>query len=249
MVRPPLVLLAGDFDDKNLYPQLKELLAKVDHDHSTHGNLFFYLATAPSFFGPIVEQLAASGLMEQDNHHWRRVIIEKPFGHDLESARALNQQLLQGRRRKADLSHRPLPGQRNRPEHHGVPLRQRNLRAHLEPPLHRSRADFRGGNRGRGTARQLLRHGRRAARHGAQPHHAAHQPDCDGAADFVPRRCGARRAGEDSACHPAPEFRRSAHSNGARAIRRRHSLAASTCPPIARKATFRPIPGPKPSSP
>ena len=46
-----------NFDDKALYPQLKELLEKVDKDHSTHGNYFFYLATAPTYFGPIVEQL------------------------------------------------------------------------------------------------------------------------------------------------------------------------------------------------
>jgi glucose-6-phosphate 1-dehydrogenase len=52
------------------------------------------MATAPSYFGPIVEKLAAHGLMEQSNDHWRRVVIEKPFGHDLESAKALNQQLL-----------------------------------------------------------------------------------------------------------------------------------------------------------
>jgi glucose-6-phosphate 1-dehydrogenase len=85
----------GEFQDKAVYPQLKELLDRVNNDHLTHGNYFFYLATAPSFFGPIVEQLAAAGLMGEKNSHWRRVIIEKPFGHDLESARALNQQLLQ----------------------------------------------------------------------------------------------------------------------------------------------------------
>ena len=102
-------------------------------------------------------KLSAAGLMEEDNGHWRRVIIEKPFGHDLESAKALNQQLLQGGRRKADLPHRSLPGQRNRPEHYGVPLRQRNLRADLEPPLHRPRADLGGRNRRRRGARQLLR--------------------------------------------------------------------------------------------
>src|SRR5207302_2545545 len=50
--------------------------------------------TAPNFFGPIVEQLSAAELMEEHGQHWRRVIIEKPFGHDLESAKALNQQLL-----------------------------------------------------------------------------------------------------------------------------------------------------------
>jgi glucose-6-phosphate 1-dehydrogenase len=85
--------LAGNFGDKNLYPQLKDLLEKVDRDHSTHGNHLFYLATAADYFGPVVEQLAAVGLMEE-KQNWRRVIIEKPFGHDLESARALNQQLL-----------------------------------------------------------------------------------------------------------------------------------------------------------
>ncbi len=67
--------------------------------------IFYYLATAPSFFGPIVEKLAAIGLMEQNNDHWRRVIIEKPFGHDLESAKALNQQLLKLADGKTDLSY------------------------------------------------------------------------------------------------------------------------------------------------
>jgi glucose-6-phosphate 1-dehydrogenase len=86
--------LAGDFNDDTLYPKLKEFLGKIDHDHSTHQNFFYYLATAPNYFGPIVEKLAAAGLMEQAPDHWRRVIIEKPFGHDLESAKTLNQQLL-----------------------------------------------------------------------------------------------------------------------------------------------------------
>ncbi|HUA14699.1 MAG TPA: glucose-6-phosphate dehydrogenase [Verrucomicrobiae bacterium] len=86
--------LAGDFNDSKLYPQLKDLLTKIDQENSTHQNFFYYLATAPSFFGPIVEQLAGTGLMAQSNDHWRRVIIEKPFGHDLESAKTLNQHLL-----------------------------------------------------------------------------------------------------------------------------------------------------------
>jgi glucose-6-phosphate 1-dehydrogenase len=85
---------AGDFNNDQLYPQLKDRLAQLDKEHSTHQNFFFYLATAPNFFGAIVEKLAAAEMMEQSNDHWRRVIIEKPFGHDLESAKALNQQLL-----------------------------------------------------------------------------------------------------------------------------------------------------------
>jgi len=83
----------GDFNNQDLYPQLKDFLAKIDRDHSTQQNYFYYLATAPDYFGPIVEKLAAAALMEQTSEHWRRVIIEKPFGHDLESAKALNQQL------------------------------------------------------------------------------------------------------------------------------------------------------------
>jgi glucose-6-phosphate 1-dehydrogenase len=86
--------LTGEFDDKNVYERLKQSLEKVNQDHSTHGNYFYYLATAPRFFGPVVEQLAAAGLMQENNQHWRRVIIEKPFGHDLESAKTLNGQLL-----------------------------------------------------------------------------------------------------------------------------------------------------------
>jgi len=89
-----LYYVTGEFDDKNVYTQLRDFLEKVNKDHTTHGNYFFYLATAPRFFGEIVEQLSVAGLMEEDNQHWRRVVIEKPFGHDLDSARALNQQLL-----------------------------------------------------------------------------------------------------------------------------------------------------------
>jgi glucose-6-phosphate 1-dehydrogenase len=89
-----LYYITGDFGDKNIYSKLKAEIEKLDKEHSTRGNYFFYLATAPDFFGTIVEQLAAAGLMEEKDGYWRRVIIEKPFGHDLESAKALNQQLL-----------------------------------------------------------------------------------------------------------------------------------------------------------
>jgi glucose-6-phosphate 1-dehydrogenase len=86
--------MQANFDDKQMYPKLKEMLGKIDQDFSTHGNYFYYLATSPEYFGPIVEELGENGLMKEDNQHWRRVIIEKPFGHDLESAKELNKQLL-----------------------------------------------------------------------------------------------------------------------------------------------------------
>ncbi|MFZ0481553.1 MAG: glucose-6-phosphate dehydrogenase [Terriglobales bacterium] len=86
--------ISGDFDDPHTYEQLKETVAKADQEHGSKGNYFFYLATAPNFFGDIVERISKVGLMHQENGYWRRVIIEKPFGHDLDSAKALNQQLL-----------------------------------------------------------------------------------------------------------------------------------------------------------
>jgi glucose-6-phosphate 1-dehydrogenase len=86
--------VTGDINDPATYDKLKETLTQVEKDHATHGNVFFYLATAPNFFAPAVENLARHGLMTEDNSHWRRVIIEKPFGHDLDSAKALNQHLL-----------------------------------------------------------------------------------------------------------------------------------------------------------
>jgi glucose-6-phosphate 1-dehydrogenase len=84
----------GEFEDPATYENLKALIEKVDKEHNCHGNCFFYLATAPTFFGSIVERLAKVGLMTEGNGRWRRVIIEKPFGRDLESAKALNEQLL-----------------------------------------------------------------------------------------------------------------------------------------------------------
>ncbi len=88
-----LFYLAGDFRDPASYQRLGELLAKVDKEEATRGNYLFYLATAPSFFAEIVKQLGAASLVGEDDGRWRRVVIEKPFGHDLDSARALNRDI------------------------------------------------------------------------------------------------------------------------------------------------------------
>src|SRR5450759_3131277 len=55
--------VSGNFDDPATYDKLKETLAKVDQEHNSHGNYFFYLATAPNFFGAIVERISEVGLM------------------------------------------------------------------------------------------------------------------------------------------------------------------------------------------
>ncbi len=87
-----LYYVAGDVGDAATYQRLKEELAAVAQTHATQGNCFYYLATAPSFFCEIVQQLGAAGLVNED-HGWRRVIIEKPFGRDLDSAVKLNRSI------------------------------------------------------------------------------------------------------------------------------------------------------------
>jgi glucose-6-phosphate 1-dehydrogenase len=84
--------LAGSYDDPETYRHLAERLAQLDADVGTRGNALFYLATPPTLYPVIVEQLGLAGLNRSDQG-WRRIIIEKPFGHDLDSARRLNEQV------------------------------------------------------------------------------------------------------------------------------------------------------------
>lgn len=86
-------LIASDFDSDAGWQQLRVTLDAIDRECGTAGNYLFYLATAPELFLKVIERLAKEGYF-QDQGHWRRVIIEKPFGHDLNSARELNRQLL-----------------------------------------------------------------------------------------------------------------------------------------------------------
>jgi glucose-6-phosphate 1-dehydrogenase len=88
-----LYYVSGEFDDPQVYQRLAETLAEVEKTHNTHGNCFFYLATSPVFFGMIVDQLGASQLACEKEGHWRRIVFEKPFGNDLDSAKALNRQV------------------------------------------------------------------------------------------------------------------------------------------------------------
>ena len=104
-----LYYLPGDFDDDQTYARMKVLVEELDQKHQAAGNCVFYLATAPQYFAPIVQQLGRVGLTQADFAlraqagkdarapvtHWRRVVIEKPFGRDLESARQLNQEITQ----------------------------------------------------------------------------------------------------------------------------------------------------------
>lgn len=85
----------GSVDDPDAYRRLRERIDEVGREQGAAANHFYYLAVAPRFFGQIVRQLGAAGLTHEENGRWRRVIVEKPFGRDLESARALNQEVKQ----------------------------------------------------------------------------------------------------------------------------------------------------------
>jgi glucose-6-phosphate 1-dehydrogenase len=80
----------GDFNDDQAFEQLRHTIEELDEARGTDGNHAFYLAIPPSFFGDVAGQLKEHGLAEPRPGSWRRVVVEKPFGHDLESARQLN---------------------------------------------------------------------------------------------------------------------------------------------------------------
>jgi glucose-6-phosphate 1-dehydrogenase len=84
--------ISDDFANPAAYERLKQLLEKLDSERGASGNRLFYLATPPSFFPVIVQQLGKAGLAtpKRPGHAWTRIIIEKPFGRDLKSARELN---------------------------------------------------------------------------------------------------------------------------------------------------------------
>ncbi|MEX0828729.1 MAG: glucose-6-phosphate dehydrogenase [Nitrospirales bacterium] len=85
--------LSGDFRDPRTYEGLQTTLAQLNAQYGTRENYLYYLATSPTFFGEIVQQLGEKGLVAQDKDYSRRIVIEKPFGHDLESAQSLNHTL------------------------------------------------------------------------------------------------------------------------------------------------------------
>ena len=85
--------LSGDFQDADTYTRMSTLLDKIAADHHTGGNCLFYLATPPDTFGEIATQLHAAGLATEQGDQWRHLVVEKPFGRDLASAKALNKTL------------------------------------------------------------------------------------------------------------------------------------------------------------
>ena len=82
--------VSGSFDDDEAFDQLATCVMRLDEERGTGGNYAFYLSIPPGQFPTVVQQLKRSGLSDPSAGGWRRVVIEKPFGHDLASARELN---------------------------------------------------------------------------------------------------------------------------------------------------------------
>ncbi len=86
--------MKGDLTNAGSYQQLKTTLEAVDKSNGTGGNYLFYLAVSDRFFGSTIDQLGKACLSCETEGHWRRVVVEKPFGHDLPSAQDLDAQIL-----------------------------------------------------------------------------------------------------------------------------------------------------------
>lgn len=80
----------GEFDDDAAFQRLKDTIEELDRSRGTMGNHAFYLSIPPKSFPQVTEQLRNSGLAAPQDGQWRRVVIEKPFGHNLQTARELN---------------------------------------------------------------------------------------------------------------------------------------------------------------
>ena len=95
---PGIRYVQASFDETSGYEELARVCAELDRERGSRGNRLYYLATAPTAFGTIIEQLGRAGLVAGRSNGrapsgWTRIVIEKPFGHDLESAQALNEKV------------------------------------------------------------------------------------------------------------------------------------------------------------
>ena len=236
--------MKGDFKDPETYQALKKKLVEMDAEVPASEGHLFHLAIPPSLYATVIEHLSESGVLPRigppEQRPWARVIIEKPFGHDLESARALN-----GVARKAMAEH-----QIYRIDHYLGKETVQNLlvlrfaNSIFEPLWNRHQvhhvqitAAEQIGIEHRGT---VLRGSRRGARHVPESPAAAADPDGDGAAGSVSRRRRARRKGEGAPRHPAAHPLGDARFRGARTVRAGRCRRRSPCQGIGRKNTFRP---------
>ena len=158
--------VGGDFSEPSLFQRVSATLQEINSD----GGALFYLAIPPTAYTNVIEQLGAAGLSKEASaERWRRVIVEKPFGTDLASARELNQIIHRHFDEEQVFRIDHYLGKETVQNLHGVPVCQRDVRADLEPALHRSRPDH-GGRDRRGRTRASYYEGAGALRDMVQNH-------------------------------------------------------------------------------
>jgi glucose-6-phosphate 1-dehydrogenase len=86
--------IEADPKDPASFDRMRDQIEKLEAARKNGGNRLFYLATPPNAFAPISRELGRTGLLREEKNAWRRLVVEKPFGTDLASARALNAELL-----------------------------------------------------------------------------------------------------------------------------------------------------------
>src|SRR5215210_3569876 len=192
--------LPGDSKKPETYGELKEFLKNLDAERGTRGNRAFYLSASPSLFPTIVENLGEAVRAGPGERQGAQRGDPAPL------------------RRGPDLPHRPLPRQGDGPEHPGPALRERDLRADLEPALRRPRPDH--GRRGhrRGHQGRLLRGGRGPPRHRPEPRDAGPLPHRDGAAGRFRRGIRARGEGKGTESGAPDSARRGGQKRRARPV-------------------------------
>ena len=128
-----MLYVQGDLTKPELYERLRGVLDQLEKVRGTGGNAIFYLAIGDQLFGTVVEQLGKAKLTDQDEDQngkprfWRRVVIEKPFGHSLEFGSGIERLHPPHAARGPDLSDRPFSRERHGPKHHGISLCQRSF--------------------------------------------------------------------------------------------------------------------------
>ena len=210
----------GTFDDASVYETLAKQLEAFDEEAGIAFNRVFYLSTAPDV---LPRDRRGAGRGQAQPPQGRR-----GAGRDREAvrlrprlgARKLNRDGARGLRRAAGLPHRPLPGQGDRPERAGVPLRQRDVRAGLEPQLHRLRPDHRRPRTSASArAPATTTTPARCATSSRTTCSSCSALLCMEPPDRVRRRPGARREGQGPAGDPAADARGGPGDGRARPVR------------------------------
>ncbi len=124
--------------DLDGYAKLKATVQKLQSEHKTGDNVLFYFAVSPKIFGLISGNLAKSGFKDASDGGWRRIIVEKPFGTDLKSARQLNKELLEYWKEEQIYRIDHYLGKETVQNLLAFSIFQRDFRAALEQPPHRS---------------------------------------------------------------------------------------------------------------